>query len=310
MRGKSMTLQGVSRREFLSVAAAGASGLVSGGSRIAGILEAAVQEKPRLSVTDRVALGRTPVRLTRLGLGTGTKGGKIQRDLGAEGFARLVRHAYDRGLRYIDTADAYKMHDLVGRAIRGLPREELVLLSKVRIKPDVDVAAELDRFRRELGTEYLDIVLIHCATKPGWPADLQRMRDGLSAAKEKGVVRAVGVSCHGLPALREVAGCAWVEVCLARINHDGTKMDGPTGAWAEPGDQAAGAAEVKKIHDAGKGVLGMKIMGEGAYQTPEEREKSIRFVVGGRYVDAMTIGFKSPEEIDEAMERIDRALNG
>lgn len=298
--------EGVSRRVFLSGSAAG---FLAAGFRGTAVLEAAVQEKPRLSVTDRVPLGRTAVRITRLGLGTGTNGGKIQRELGAEGFSRLVRHAYDRGLRYIDTADAYKMHDLVGRAIRGLPREELVILSKVRIKPDVDVAAELDRFRRELGTEYLDVVLIHCATKPGWPEDLRKMRDDLSSAREKGVVRAVGVSCHGLPALRQVAGCGWVEVCLARINHDGTKMDGPTGAWAEAGDQAAGSAEVKKIHDSGKGVLGMKIMGEGAYKTPEEREKSIRYVVGGRYVDAMTIGFKSAAEIDEAMERIDRALN-
>lgn len=306
MGGLKIPGRGLSRREFLSGAGAG---LLAAGSGRAGVLGTVAQDRPRLSVTDRVALGRTAVRITRLGLGTGTNGGRIQRELGAEGFTRLVRHAYDRGLRYIDTADAYRMHDLVGRAIKGLPREELVILSKVRIRPDADVSADLDRFRRELSTDYLDIVLLHCAAKAGWPEELRKMRDGLSAAKEKGWVRAVGVSCHGLPALREVAGCAWVEVCLARINHDGTRMDGPTGAWAEPGDQAAGAAEVKKIHDAGKGVLGMKIMGEGAYKTPEEREKSIRFVVGGRYVDAMTIGFKSTEEIDEAMERIDRALN-
>jgi len=300
----------VTRREFLAKTAAGAAAVLVGGSRWLGALDLAVQDKPRLSVTDRVRLGKTKVMITRLGLGTGTLGGKVQRDLGVEGFTKLVRHAYDRGLRYVDTADAYKMHDLVGKAIKGLPREELVVLSKVRIKPDVDVAAELDRIRKELDTEYLDIALVHCAMKPGWPADLKKMRDGLSAAKDKGVVRAVGVSCHGLPALKEVAGCEWVEVNLARINHDGTKMDGPTGAWTEPGDQAQGSAEIRKIHDAGKGVLAMKVMGEGAYKTPEEREKAIRFVVKSGAVDAMTIGFKSAGEIDEAMERINRALNG
>ena len=300
----------VTRRDFLAKTAAGAAAFLVGGSRWLGALGTVLQDRPKLSVTDRVRLGKTKVMITRLGLGTGTVGGKLQRDLGVEGFTKLVRHAYDRGLRYVDTADNYRMHDLVGKAIKGLPREELVVLSKMRIRPDVDVAADLDRFRRELDTEYLDIVLIHCAMKPGWPADLQKMRDGLSAAKDKGVVRAVGVSCHGLPGLREVAGCEWVEVSLARINHDGTKMDGPTGAWTEPGDQAAGAAEVRKIHDAGKGVLAMKVMGEGAYKTPEQRVKAIQYVVKSGIVDAMTIGFKSAEEVDEAMERINRALNG
>ncbi len=295
----------ISRRGFLGAATSGAATLLGCRKQRLGI---AAQEKR--SVTDRVKLGATKVTITRLGLGTGTNGGRIQRELGLEGFTKLVRHAYDRGLRYVDTADAYKMHDTVGKAIKGLPREELVLLSKVRIKPGVDVAAELDRFRKELDTDYLDIALIHCATKTNWPADLEKMRDGLSAAKEKGVVRAVGVSCHGLPALREVAGCGWVEVNLARINHNGVKMDGPTGNWKEEGSQAEGAAEIRKVHDAGKGVLGMKIMGEGAYKDPAEREKAIQYVIKGGFVDAMTIGFKSAEEIDEAMERIDRALNG
>ncbi len=299
----------LSRRDFLLRSAAGAAAISSGRAGWRGLLETAVQDKPALSASDRVKLGRTEVRITRLGVGTGTVGGKIQRDLGHEGFAKLVRHAYDRGLRYIDTADAYRMHDMVGKAVKGLPREELVILSKVKIKPGVDVAAELDRFRKELDTEYIDIALIHCAMKAGWPAELAKMREGLSAAKEKGVVRAVGVSCHGLPALREVAGCEWVEVNLARINHSGVKMDGPTGAWTEPGSHEEAVAEIKKIHEAGKGVIAMKVMGEGAFKTPEEREKAIRFVVKCGCVDAMTIGFKSVQEIDEAMDRINRALN-
>ncbi len=296
----------VTRRQFVGTAMAGAGALLGGSSLIGTVL----QQKGKLSACDRVQLGGTKIQITRLGVGTGTRGGKIQRDLGAEGFTKLFRHAYERGVRYIDTADAYKMHDLVRQAIKGLPREELVILSKMKSAENLDVPKELDRFRKELGVEYLDIVLIHCMRQPKWPADMARMRDALSAAKEKGILKAHGVSCHGLPALREVAGCGWVEVNLARINNTGVLMDGPTAKAKPPADRKVAEAEIRKIREAGKGVLAMKVLGEGAYKTPEEREKSIQYVVKSGLVDAMTIGFKSNAEVDEAIERIDRALNG
>jgi diketogulonate reductase-like aldo/keto reductase len=262
------------------------------------------------SAVDRVALGATKVRITRLGIGTGSQGGKVQRDLGEEAFTKLVRHAWDRGIRYVDTADNYKMHGLVKKAIQGLPREELVLLTKMKWEPIPDVAKELDRFRQELGVDYFDVVLIHCVQKESWAADLEKMRDGLSAAKEKGIVRAVGSSAHGLPGLRGAAACPWIDVQLARVNHKGHHMDGATGQWAEASDAPAAWTEIRKIRAAGKGVLGMKLVGNGDFTDADDREKAVQAVVKSGCVDAMTIGFKSPAEVDEAIERIDRALNG
>jgi aryl-alcohol dehydrogenase-like predicted oxidoreductase len=242
-------------------------------------------------------------------MGTGSNGGQVQRDLGQDGFTRLIRHGYERGLRFIDAADAYKTHGLIREAIKGLPREELSIQTKMHWQGDPDVSKELDRFRKELGVEYLDIVLLHNTDQKGWPASLEKCRDQLSAAKEKGIVRAVGVSVHGLPGLREVAGCKWVEVALLRINHKGHHMDGPTAAWAEPSVMEEALVEIEKIHKAGKAVIGMKLIGNGDFAGAEDREKSIRFVLTRPFVDAVDVGFKSPAEIDEALERIDRALN-
>ncbi|HUT35250.1 MAG TPA: aldo/keto reductase [Planctomycetota bacterium] len=293
----------MNRREFVQAVAG--SVLAFGG------LPAVAGEKApaKPSATDRVTLGNTKVQITRLGLGTGTNGGRVQRELGQEGFTKLVRHAYDRGLRYIDTADNYKMHPFVKNAIQGLPREELVLQTKVWLNPTPDIPKCLDRFRQELATDYFDLVLLHCVMKATWPDDFKKHRDDLSAAKEKGIVRAVGVSTHGLTGLRTVAGCPWVEVALLRMNHDGAHMDGPTGRWAEPGSHAEAVVEIKKIRATGKGVIGMKLCGNGNFKDPDDREKAIQFVFRNKFADAVTIGFKSPAEVDEALDRITRALN-
>jgi hypothetical protein len=296
---------GVSRRDFLRTTAGAAVAL-----SVWPAAPARGDEKARRAATDRVTLGRTKVQPTRLGFGTGSNGGVVQRELGAAGFTKLLRHAWDRGVRFVDTADHYKTHDLVRAAIKGLPREELVLLTKLEWEGGPDVAKELDRFRKELGTDYFDIVLLHCMNEAGWPEKMKKLGDALLAAKEKGVVRAVGTSSHGLPALREVAACPWVDVQLARVNHKGHFMDGPTGRWAEPGVVEPVLAEVRKIHEAGKGVLGMKLIGNGDFRDPDERERSIQAVMKCPHVDAVTIGFKSAAEVDEALERINRALNG
>jgi 1-deoxyxylulose-5-phosphate synthase len=198
---------------------------------------------------------------------------------------------------------------MVREAIRGLPREKLTIGTKLPWGGDPDVAKELDRFRKELGTEYLDIVLLHNTHPAGWPEKLEKLRDALSAAKEKGIVRAVGVSVHGLPGLREVARCNWVEVALLRINHKGHHMDGDKGEWAEPGRRDEALAEIEKIAKSGKTVIGMKLIGNGDFKDPEEREGSIRFVLSKPFITAVDMGFKSPAEVDEAIERIDRALN-
>ena len=292
----------LSRRQFVGRTLAGASGVLGGLPLLAG------EAKGPPAAAEKVRLGGTKVTVTRLAMGTGSNGGQVQRDLGQEGFTRLIRHGWERGIRFIDTADAYRTHGMVREAIRGLPRDELVIQTKMGWKPLPDVGKELDRFRKELGVEVIDIVLIHNADQKGWPQSLERMRDALGAAKEKGIIRAHGVSVHGLPGLREVAGCKWVEVALLRINHAGRHMDGAKGEWQETSDRPAALEEIRKVHAAGKGVIGMKIIGNGDFQEAGDREKSIQFVLGCPFVDAVDIGFKSPREIDEAIERMDRVL--
>jgi len=293
----------MNRREFVRA--------IAGSTLALGPASALAAEAPagKASATDRVTLGNTKVRPTRLGVGTGSIGGSVQRALGQEGLTKLIRHAYDRGIRYIDTADNYKIHTLVRGAIQGLPREELVILTKIWLNPTPDVPKTLERFRQELGTDYFDVVLLHCVTKGTWPSDTKRLQDDLSAAKEKGIVRAVGVSTHGMAGLTQIAACPWVEVALVRVNHNGRHMDGPAGKWDEPGAHAACVEQIKKIRDAGKGVLGMKLVGNGDFKDPDDREKAVQFVFGNKLAHAVTIGCKSAAEVDEALERITRALN-
>jgi aryl-alcohol dehydrogenase-like predicted oxidoreductase len=294
------------RRDFLARALAGTTAAAAGG--LAACAGPGGIPAKRTAV-DLVRLGRSNLKITRFGLGTGTAGGRVQRALGQEGLTRLVRDAWDRGVRYVDSSLSYMSREYLREAIRGLPREKLVLLSKVSWSAPEGVMPQIERIRRELGVDTVDIVLLHCVNKTGWPAELAPRREELSRAKEMGLIRAHGVSIHGLPALREVAACDWVEVALMRINHTGHMMDGPTGRWKEPGSQAEAAAEIAKVHAAGIGVLGMKLFGNGDFKQAGEREASLRYVYGGNRVDSAAIGFKSAAEIDEAIANINRALN-
>jgi predicted aldo/keto reductase-like oxidoreductase len=263
------------------------------------------------TATDWVTLGNSGVKVTRLAFGTGTKGGSVQMALGQDGFTRLVRHAYDRGVRFFETADAYgkgQMQTMLGTALKGIPRDSYKLMTKFRFREASDPQGTIDRFRRELNTEYLDILLIHCVRTSTWSNDLEKLRDAFSEAKVKKVIAAHGASCHGLLPIRTFPGNKWLDVALMRVNHAGTMMDNLRDENNQPGDVPEVVSHVKKVHAQGTGVLGMKIIGEGAFTDPEQREKSIRFVMGTRAVDSVTIGFKSPAEIDEAIERINSAL--
>jgi len=234
-----------------------------------------------------------------LGVGTGTRGGSEQRALGPDGFAKLMRHAYDRGVRYIDTADAYRTHGMVRKAIEGLPREALFIQTKTRAKDAKAAAADVERFRVELGVDYLDTLLMHCMTTNSFPTDMRPVMDALSEAKAKGKVRAVGVSCHGWPPLEASVDCDWIDVQLARINPFGDKMDG------KPEDVAP---LLKKMHAKGRGVLGMKIFGETGYQSAEKRYEALKYVLELGSVDAFTIGFTSTAQIDETLAMIEKVL--
>jgi predicted aldo/keto reductase-like oxidoreductase len=267
---------------------------------------------PPPAATDMVSLGKTGVTICRLGFGTGSTGGSVQRGLTQEGFTRLIRYAYDKGITYIDTADNYRTHQMVREAIKGLPRERLFIQTKMpwHKPPFTDTPLqEIDRYRKELGVDYIDSLLIHCATTPTWPDDLKRMMDAFSEAKSRKLIRVKGVSCHGLPALTRAGREDWVDVHLARINPQGHHMDGADGTWKEPGNFNAAMPQIRDMHRKGRGVIGMKLIGNGDFTNPQDREKAIRYAMTCGFVDAIVIGFASPAEIDEAITRMNRALS-
>lgn len=292
----------ISRRGFLKgAAAAGAAVWMTrmGSAGEPGQEKAPPAKAKITSGTDLVTLGRSGVKTTVLGIGTGTRGGSEQIALGQEGFTRLFRHAYERGVRYIDTADMYMMHVFVRFAIQGLPREGLFIQTKTLAKHPEVAKADIERFRREMKTDYLDCLLMHCMTTGSFATDMRPVMDVLSEAKQKGRVRSVGVSCHGIEPLTAAADCDWIDVQLARINPFGEKMDGKP-------DQVA--AQLKKMHDKGRGILGMKVYGETGYDGPEMRLQSLKFVLGLGSVDAFTIGFSKTEQIDETLDLIKKAV--
>jgi predicted aldo/keto reductase-like oxidoreductase len=268
-----------------------------------------VSAVPKGFTPDLVPLGKSGIKLSRLGFGTGTNSGKVQRDLGREGFSRLYRYAYERGLTYIDTADAYKTHPYVKDAIRGLPREKLFILSKMPWSQEniTNPMAALDRYRRELGVEYLDGLLIHCTMKPSWPEDLKPMMEALAEAQERKVIRLKGMSCHGLPALRQAAKVPWADVQLARVNPQGRDVDGESPGQAEA-DMAVVSGELKTMKAMGRGILGMKLIGNGDFKKREDRVRAMQYAMHCGFVDAVTIGFASQAEVDEALENMSAAL--
>lgn len=288
------------RREFLAGTFAAGAAAWMGQFGQAQSQEPATSSRPKItSGTDLVPLGRTGLKPTVLGLGTGTRGGSEQLALGQEAFTRLFRHAYERGIRYIDTADNYRMHLFVRFAIQGLPRDRLFILSKTGARHPEVAKADIERFRRELQTDYLDCLLLHCMTTKTFPTDMRPVMDVLSEAKAKGRVRAVGISSHGMDPLRASVDCDWMDVQLVRINPFGQNMDG------QP-EEVLGIC--KKIHATGRGVLGMKIYGETGYDTREKRLQALRYVLRSGAVDAFAIGFSKPEQIDETLELIREAL--
>ncbi len=286
----------ISRRQFLAESAAAvlAAPLAA---RADTALEAAPQKITK--GTDLVTLGKTGIRTTVLGLGTGTRSGSEQRALGPEGFSRMVRYAYDRGIRYIDTAAGYRTHPLVRDAIKGLPREEFFIQTKVRPRNAEAAKADIERVRQELDTDYVDSLLIHYMTDKGWQTDMRPVMDVFSEAKEKQRVRAVGVSCHGWDPLVDSVGGDWVETHLVRINPFEAMMDGK---------HEDVAAQMKKMHEKGRGIIGMKIFGETGFDSAEKRLESLKYVLGLGCVHAFTIGFTSTEQIDETLAMIEKVL--
>ncbi len=293
----------LSRRRFLERSATLAGALLLSSCSSTGPRAAA-----RRTAVDQVVLGNTRLKLSRLGFGTGSNGGNLQHGLGQEAFNTLVHYAYDQGITYFDCAQTYRTFEWIKGAIKGLPREKLFLQSKIPGKPD-QVLAAIDRHRKVFDTDYVDSLLIHCMVKDRWTDEWKRIMDGFDEAKDKKWIRAQGVSCHSLPALCAATASSWPEVHLVRVNPQAKYIDGPDERWTGPDrDLAPVMTELQLMHAKGRGVIGMKIIGNGDFTNPDDREKSIRFAMSRPELNAVVIGFKSRAEIDEAIQRMNRAL--
>jgi 1-deoxyxylulose-5-phosphate synthase len=287
------------RREFLK------AGFAAGTLAVSGALPLYAQ---RGGATDVVRLGRSGVKVTRLAFGTGSFSGQLQRDLGQDGFTRLVRHAYDRGIRFFETAESYaEMHKMLGIALKGVPRDSYTLMSKVTTRDGGDPQQKLDELRRLANVEYFDIMLLHWQHTATWPADSARWQDAILEAQSRKVVLGHGASVHGLPALRRVPENHWLQVAMVRVNHRGKSMDAEDYATQGPGNVAEVVSRVKDARKQGLGVISMKLAGEGTFDR-EDRQKAMRFAFRDAGVDCVTVGYKSPAEIDEAIENVNLAL--
>ncbi|MCX7823987.1 MAG: aldo/keto reductase [Verrucomicrobiae bacterium] len=260
------------------------------------------------SAVARLPLGQTGIAASRVGLGVGTRGWLGQSNqtrLGREGFIRLVRHALDRGINFFDAAELYGSHELLRAALKGVRRDQVVIQTKIwwqsagMPEPTTDAKEALGRFCRELGADYVDIVLLHAAEKPSWPTDLRPMLEQLEELKERGVIRAHGASFHGLGALQTATVARWAEVMLVRVNHRGRNMD------ARP---AVVAPLLQRARAAGRAVIGMKIFGDGALVSPAQREASLRFVLRSQLLDTLIVGFERPAEIDDTLQMVEKVL--
>jgi 1-deoxyxylulose-5-phosphate synthase len=261
------------------------------------------------TATDWVTLGKSGVKVTRLAFGTGTMSGRTQRELGQDQFTRLVRYAYDRGIRFFETAETYgEMHQMLGVALKGIPRDTYRLMSKVTTREGVNPQEKIDELRKLANTDYFDVMLMHYQHVATWPTDTARWQDGILEAKSRKAVVGYGASVHGLPALRRVPGNQWLEIAMIRMNHKGTRMDAEDYNTNGPGNVSEVVTHVKQVRTDGMGVISMKLVGEGAFTTREDRQAAMRFAFNNAGVDCVTVGYKNTAEIDEAIENLNLAL--
>jgi 1-deoxyxylulose-5-phosphate synthase len=250
----------------------------------------------KFSASDTVTLGKTGIQTSRLAMGTGTVGSghhSHQTALGVQGLSELLLNGYEHGLRFFDSADSYGSHPHVAEALKRVPRDRVTVLTKTWARDAASARADLERFRRELGTDHIDICLMHCLTEPDWTDRYKGVMDVLSEAKEKGVIRAHGCSCHSIEALRAATNSPWVEVQLVRINPVGAFMDA---------DPETVVSVIKEMRAKGKGIIGMKILGQGAMR--DRQDEALNFALSLDLLDAFTIGAESKTEQEDLIRRI------
>ena len=293
-------MKDINRRSFLHKSALGVGGAFAAAT---GIINLSFNPASNAFI-DVVSLGETNLKVPRLALGTGSFGWKrtsSQKKLGEDKFVQLAQHAFDRGVKFFETADMYGTHEYVGKAMKKVGRENVTLLSKIMVYDHEGwyktepFQKSIDRFRKELNTDYIDILLLHCMVNSELPDEYKRYMDDYSEAKQKGIIKQVGLSCHDFGAMEIAAESPWADVLLARINYDGAKMDGT------PPDVMS---VLKRAKENGKGIIGMKIFGCGELTKEDQRQKSLEYVIKSGNVDCMTIGMESIEQVNDNVERI------
>jgi len=284
------------RREFLTQSASAVSAAFLGLHPLAHRLLAQPTLGQKFTAADVVTLGSSGLRTSRLAMGTGTVGSghhSHQTALGMQGLVSLLLHGYERGLRFFDSADSYGSHPYVAEALKHLDRSKVTVLTKSWARTAPEMRSDLDRFRRELGTDYIDVFLMHCLTEDDWTTRYRPVMDVLSEAKQEGIIRAHGCSCHSIEALRAAAQSPWVDVDLVRINPIGSHMD------ANP---ETVVSVVRQMRASGKGIVGMKILGQGDLR--HRQDDAIRYALGLGLLDAFTIGAESIPEQDDLFRRV------
>jgi 1-deoxyxylulose-5-phosphate synthase len=289
----------VSRRDFLK------TGVATGALAGVGALPLVAE---RSSASDWVTLGRSGVKVTRLAFGTGSNNGYVQQRIGQDAFTRLVRHAYDNGIRFFETSESYgDSQQMLGKALKGIPRDTYKLMTKVTTTEGIDMRTKLDELRRNSDTEYFDIMLLHWQHVGSWPEDTVRWQDAVLEAQHRKTIVTHGASVHGLPALRRVPKMQWIDVAMIRVNHKGTKMDNETDDWDTPGNVPEVVSHVHETRAAGMGIIAMKLIGEGAFNR-SDRQQAMRFAFRNAGVDCVTVGYKNTAEVDEAIENVNMAF--
>ncbi|HEY4764023.1 MAG TPA: aldo/keto reductase [Candidatus Sulfotelmatobacter sp.] len=248
------------------------------------------------------------MKVTRLAFGSGSFSGQVQRDLGQDGFTRLVRYAYDRGIRFFETAESYaEMHRMLGVALKGIPRDSYRIMSKVTTREGANPLEKIDELRKLANTEYFDVMLLHWQHTATWPTDTSRWQDGILEAQAKKAVISHGASVHGLPALRKVPGNRWLDIAMIRVNHKGVRMDAEDYNTNGLGNVSEVVTHVRQVRKEGMGVISMKLVGEGTFNR-EDRKAAMRFAFKNAGVDCVTVGYKNTAEIDEAIDNLNLAL--
>jgi 1-deoxyxylulose-5-phosphate synthase len=284
------------RREFLHRTACAAGGAWLHSSAFARRAFAIPALSRKFTAADTVTLGKTGIQTSRLAMGTGTVGvghHSHQTALGIKGLSDLLLNGYDRGLRFFDSADSYGSHPHVAEALKHVPRDQVTVLTKTWARDAASARADLDRFRRELGTDQIDVCLMHCLTEGDWTERFKGVMDVLSEAKQKGTIRAHGCSCHSIEALRTAAKSSWFEVHLVRINPVGAYMDS---------DPDTVVSVLREMRALGKGIIGMKILGQGELRN--RQDEALRYALSLNLLDAFTIGAESKSEQEDLIRRI------